>query len=74
MKGQKGHFSPKVHVSDPGNEVAAAAFQPLNRGGNSHPPWGQNSNQIQVQMISEICQQVMHNLMTKQMQICPNYQ
>ena len=56
-----------------GSAQAATANVPLNRGGDSYP-WGQNPNQIQIQLISEICQQVMKNLMTQPAQMCPNYQ
>ena len=58
-------FAPKPQPLLSGNEPAAAAIQAPFRGGNSIPTWGQNSDQFQIQMISEICQQVMKNLMTK---------
>ena len=45
-----------------GNEPAAAAIKPHIRGGNQSPTWGLNSNQLQSQMIAEICQQVLWNL------------
>lgn len=59
VKGQKSHVSPMAHVSNPGNEVAAAAHQPLNRGGVPNQTWGQQLDQNQILMITEIVMQLM---------------
>ena len=53
----KGQFSPQVSAS--GNEAAAAAFKPLNRGGNPNQTWGQHMDQNQIQMITEIVMNLM---------------
>ena len=45
-----------------GNESAAAVTKPQSRGGNLNPMWGQNSSQFQVQIVSEICHQVIKSL------------
>ena len=49
-------FSPQVSAS--GNEPAAAAHQPLNRGSQSNQNWGQQVDQNQIQMIAEILLQL----------------
>ena len=45
-----------------GNESAATVTQPQSRGSNPNAMWGQNTNQFQFHMISEICQQVVKTI------------
>ena len=49
----------QVGLQASGNETAAAAFQPLTRGGNPNQTWGQKMDTNQIQMITEIVMQLM---------------